>query len=128
RRMACMTNTYDFVRTPFGDALPDFSNAGVVRFDHSEADDPTVPWLLEKVTLSLGAMPVPDPGAADELAHLVDRYFEGEIIDFRDHVSFDCQLAPGFAGDALRAIAGIAYGGTLSYGEVAVAAGSERVA
>ncbi|QTV79984.1 methylated-DNA--[protein]-cysteine S-methyltransferase [Microbacterium sp. NIBRBAC000506063] len=123
-----MTYRYDFVPTPFGDALAVFSDDGIVRFDLSEAEDPTVPWLLESVALSLGAMPEPDAGAADELAHLVAEYFEGLPIDFREHVAFDWRLATGFSGDALRAIADIPFGETMSYGEVAIRAGRPRAA
>lgn len=123
-----MTYRYDFVPTPFGDALAVFSDTGIVRFDLSEADDPGAPWMMERISRALGAEPEPDAGAADELAHLVAAYFDGDMIDFGTRIRFDWQLAPGFAGDALRAIADIPYGQTLSYGEVAVAAGRPRAA
>ncbi len=123
-----MTYRYDFVPTPFGDALAVFSDEGIVRFDLSEAEDPTVPWLLEKVSAHLKETPEPDAGAADELAHLVDAYFAGQVVDFRDRLRFDWRLAPGFAGEALRAIADIGYGETMSYGEVAIRAGAPRAA
>src|SRR5690606_13472024 len=123
-----MTFRYDFVPTPFGDALAVFSPEGIVRFDLSEADDPTVPWLLEKVSRHLGAMPEPAAGAGDELAHLLAAYFEGEPIDFRAHLRFDWRLADGFNRRALQEIATIGYGQTMSYGDVAVAAGAPRAA
>lgn len=118
-----MTYRYDFVPTPFGDALAVFSPEGLVRFDLSEAEDPGVPWLLERVSRELGSMPEPDAGAADELAHVVSAYFDGEPVDFREHVRFDWQLVRGVARDALEVIAGIPFGETMSYGEVAVRAG-----
>ena len=48
--MDVMTFRYDFAPTPFGDALAVFSDEGIVRFDLSESDDPSVPWLLESVS------------------------------------------------------------------------------
>ncbi len=123
-----MNHRYDFVPTPFGDALAVFSNDGIISFDLAGDADPPAPWLLESVARQLGATPVPDTGAADELAHLVAAYFDGEQIDFQEHVRFDWSLATGFAGDALRAIAQIPYGETMSYGDVAVRAGSPRAA
>lgn len=118
-----MTFRYDFAPTPFGDALVVFSDEGVVRFDLSEAVDPTVPWLLEDVSARLHAVPVPDPGAADELAHLLQDYFDGSPVRFDEHVSLDWRLIDGFHRDALQSVADIPWGQTASYGEVAVLAG-----
>lgn len=118
-----MTFRYDFAPTPFGDALAVFSDEGIVRFDLSESADPRVPWLLEGASRRLGSVPEPDPGAADELAHLLDAYFEGEPVRFSDHLRLDWRLAEGFHRAALQTINGIEWGQTLSYGEVAVLAG-----
>lgn len=118
-----MTFRYDFAPTPFGDALAVFSDEGIVRFDLSESEDPSVPWLLEGVSRQLHADVVPDPGAADELAHLLDAYFEGEPIRFTDHLRLDWRLVDGFPLTALHTICTIEWGQTLSYGEVAVLAG-----
>ena len=118
-----MTFRYDFAPTPFGDALTVFSDDGIVRFDLSEAADPSVPWLLESVTGQLGATPEPDPGAADELAHLLDEYFDGVPVRFDEHVRLDWRLVDGFTRAALQTICTIEWGQTLSYGDVAVLAG-----
>lgn len=118
-----MTFRYDFAPTPFGDALAVFSDEGIVRFDLSESDDPSVPWLLEGVSRQLGAVPEPDPGAADELTRLLDRYFDDEPVRFEEHLRLDWRLVDGFALTALRAICTIDWGETMSYGEVAVLAG-----
>lgn len=118
-----MTFRYDFAPTPFGDALAVFSDEGIVRFDLSESEDPSVPWLLENVAQELRAVPEPDPGAADELADLLDRYFDGAPIRFNEHLSLDWRLVDGFPRRALEAIGTIEWGETLSYGEVAVLAG-----
>ncbi len=118
-----MTFRYDFAPTPFGDALAVFSDQGIVRFDLSEADDPTVPWLLENVARRLGAVPEPDPGAADDVTALLARYFEGEPVRFDDHVDLDWRLIDGFHRRALETICEIGWAETMSYGEVAVIAG-----
>lgn len=119
---------YDFVPTPIGDALVTFSDDGVVSFDLSEDADPTVPWLLEAISTRLRTVPEPDPGAADELAHLVAAYFEGEPIRFDEHVRLDWRLIDGFARDALLTVAEIPWAQTMSYGEVAALAGSPGAA
>lgn len=123
-----MTFRYDFAPTPFGDALVVFSDEGIVRFDLSESADPSVPWLLEDISARLHAVPVPDPGAADELAHLLDEYFAGVPVRFDEHLRFDWRLVDGFHREALHAITEIEWGETASYGEVAVLAGSPGAA
>ncbi|MFP1603014.1 methylated-DNA--[protein]-cysteine S-methyltransferase [Microbacterium sp. 2216-1] len=123
-----MTFRHDYVPTPFGDALAVFSDTGVVGFDLSETDDPSVPWLIESFGRRLGVPLRHDPGAADELAHLVADYFEGEPIRFDERIAFDWRLIDGFARAALQTICTIPWGETMSYGEVAVTAGSPGAA
>ncbi|WP_029262718.1 MULTISPECIES: methylated-DNA--[protein]-cysteine S-methyltransferase [unclassified Microbacterium] len=118
-----MTFRYDFAPTPFGDALAVFSDEGILRFDLSESEDPLVPWLLEGVTRQLGAVPELDPGAADELAHLLADYFDGDPVRFDQHLRLDWRLVDGFHLSALQTICTIEWGETMSYGEVAVRAG-----
>lgn len=118
-----MTFRYDFAPTPFGDALAIYSDDGLVSFDLSEAADPTVPWLLDQASRMLRAMPEPDPGAADELAVLLDAYFEGAPIRFDAEIPLDWRLVEGFHRAALQTICEIDWGQTLSYSEVAVLAG-----
>ena len=118
-----MTFRYDFAPTPFGDALAVFSDEGLVRFDLSESDDPSVPWVLENVSGQLGAVPDPDPGAADDVIELLDAYFDGAPVRFEDHLEFDWRLVNGFARTALQTISTIEWGETMSYGEIAVLAG-----
>lgn len=118
-----MTFRYDFAPTPFGDALAVFSDEGIVRFDLSEAADPSVPWVLDSVVRELHAVPEPAPGAADELAHLLDDYFEGAAVRFDEHLRLDWRLAQGFQRDALHQICEIPWGETMSYGDVATRAG-----
>ncbi|GAA3942152.1 methylated-DNA--[protein]-cysteine S-methyltransferase [Microbacterium soli] len=123
-----MSFRHDFVPTPFGDALAVFSDVGIVSFDLSESEDPHVPWLLESVSRRLGAVPDEEPGTGDELADLLAAYFEGEPIRFDEHVSFDWRLTTGFTRTALQAVCEIGWAETMSYGEVAVVAGSPGAA
>ncbi|PRA80850.1 methylated-DNA--[protein]-cysteine S-methyltransferase [Microbacterium sp. MYb66] len=118
-----MTFRYDFAPTPFGDALAVFSDEGIVRFDLSESEDPLVPWLLEGVTRQLHAVPEHEVGAADKLAQLLADYFDGEPVRFEDHIRLDWRLVDGFHRTALQTISSIAWGETMSYGDVAVLAG-----
>lgn len=122
-----MTFRYDFAPTPFGDALAVFSDEGIVRFDLSESEDPSVPWLLEGISRALGAVPEPDPGAADEVTALLETYFEGQPTDFSG-LSLDWRLVRGFALSALHTIRTIEWGETMSYGEVAARAGNPGAA
>src|SRR5690606_9759781 len=123
-----MSFRYDFAPTPFGDALAVFSDEGIVGFDLSESADPQVPWLLEDVSRRLHAVPDFDPGAAHELTLLLDAYFEGEPVRFDERIAFDWRLIEGFPRTALQTICTIAWGETLSYGEVAALAGSPGAA
>ena len=123
-----MSYRYDFAPTPFGDALAVFSDAGIVSFDLSESTDPGVPWLLEGVSRRLGAAPEKAPGAADELTDALAAYFEGEPVRFDECFAFDWRLVYGFTRSALQAVCDIPWGETMSYGEVAVIAGSPGAA
>ncbi|MGW9627719.1 methylated-DNA--[protein]-cysteine S-methyltransferase [Microbacterium sp. NPDC055521] len=123
-----MSYRYDFAPTPFGDALAVFSDAGIVSFDLSESADPRVPWLLESVSRRIGETPVPAPGIADELTAALDEYFDGGPVRFDERFAFDWRLVDGFTRSALHAVCGIPWGQTMSYGEVAVVAGSPGAA
>lgn len=123
-----MSFRYDFAPTPFGDALAVFSDQGVVGFDLSEAEDPDVPWLLESFSRRLQSVPEYSPGTADELAHLLADYFDGAPVRFDEHITFDWRLVDGFQRSALQAVCEIPWAETMSYGEVAVVAGSPGAA
>lgn len=127
-KMNGMSFRYDFAPTPFGDALAVFSDDGLVSFDLSESEDPSVPWLLEGVSRRLGSVPDQQPGAADELSEFLAAYFDGEPVRFDEEVAFDWRLTDGFARAALQAVCEIPWAETMSYGEVAVVAGSRGAA
>lgn len=123
-----MSFRYDLAPTPFGDGLAVFSDDGIVSFDLSEAEDPSVPWLLESVSRRIRAVPEYQPGAADELAHLLADYFDGAPVRFDEQIRFDWSLIDGFPLAAMQAVCEIPWGETMSYGEVAVRAGSPGAA
>lgn len=123
-----MRYQYDFVPTPFGDALAVFSPTGLVAFDLSTAEEEAMPWVFEDVRAALRAPLEEAPGIADETAALVAEYFAGAPIDFHSALRFDWSLTHGFTTAALQAIAEIPYGETMSYGDVAVRAGRPRAA
>ncbi|MDT0158565.1 methylated-DNA--[protein]-cysteine S-methyltransferase [Microbacterium sp. ARD32] len=123
-----MSFRHDFIPTPFGDALAVFSDAGIVSFEITESADLNVPWLLEDVSRRLGEVPEESPGVGDELARWLDAYFDGEPIRFDDQVRFDWRLIDGFPRAALQAVCEIPWGETMSYGEVAIVAGSPGAA
>ncbi|MFE7844270.1 methylated-DNA--[protein]-cysteine S-methyltransferase [Microbacterium sp. NPDC057407] len=111
------------------------------------ATDDGIAWLhpfesplgveLDRVGLALRAVPVPaadaasaadDPAsrfAMDAVVEL-DEYFDGDRRQF--DLPLDWRLVRGFTRDALEAVRRIPYGETAGYGEVAIAAGSERAA
>lgn len=121
--MRHMTYTYDLVPTPFGDAVAVFSADGLVAFDLSATDQPHGPWLLETVSRRLGTVPDAASHAADELAHAVSRYFDGEPVQFTDVISFDWRLVHGFVRSTLQEICRIPWAETAGYGEIAARIG-----
>lgn len=121
--MIHMTYTYDLVPTPFGDALAVFSAEGLTSFTLTEAEHPHVPWLLESVSRRLGTVPDAAPDSADALAALIARYFDGEPINFGEHIAFDWRLTHGFVRNTLQEICRIPWGETATYGEIAASIG-----
>ncbi|MFK4115094.1 methylated-DNA--[protein]-cysteine S-methyltransferase [Microbacterium sp. NPDC006705] len=108
--------------TPIGDALLVVTETGLA---HLDILDRPAEIALADLALSLGALPVHDPGAAADVAAELDEYFAGRLRHFRTPI--DWLLAPpGFAGDALRAVCRVPYGEVATYGEIAITAGSPR--
>lgn len=119
-----MTFTWDAVPSPIGLVVAVFSDSALVSV-HVTDTDPL--WEVERVSRLLFETPTHQPGAAHELARQLAEYFAGERREFT--LRLDWRLAgDGFTADALRAIADIPYGETISYGDVAVLAGRPRAA
>lgn len=120
--------------SPVGDILIVATDDGIVSLHPFEGP---LGLELERVGLALRAVPVPaadvaepvdDPAssfAADAVVQL-DEYFDGDRREF--DLPLDWRLVRGFTRDALEAVRKIPYGETAGYGEVAIAAGSERAA
>ncbi len=91
----------------------------------------TLPWrsredALDELSLELGDAGE-DESAFSALADKLRRYFSGKEMDFTS-VAISIGHLPAFERGALEAAAAIPYGQTVSYGELAVRAGSPKAA
>ncbi len=119
-----MTYTWDAAPSPIGLVVAVFAGTALVSV-HITETDPL--WEIERVSRLLYETPRHEPGAAHDLARQIDEYFAGTRQTF--DLELDWRLAgSGFAAEALHTIAGIAYGETMSYGDVAALAGRPRAA
>lgn len=111
-----------YIETPIGRLLLATTPAGVVRVAFPE-EEPAA--ILEQISRSLGSEAELSEGETPEAGHEIERYFAGELRTFRSTV--DLSLVPaGFQRRVLEATAGIPYGRTATYGEIAEEAGSPR--
>lgn len=115
-----MTFRYTVTATPIGAAVAVFDGERILAL--GTAEDPM--WVTEAVARELRADLAPADGDVAGLGAQLDEYFDGSRTRF--DVEIDWRLAPGFAGDALRAVCEIPYGETAAYGEVAEMAGRPR--
>ncbi len=113
---------YSVHPTPIGEALIVVADGGLVGLDVLEVALGAAERHLERLSMHLHAVPVPDAAATAEVTAQLDEYFAGERRDF--DLPLDLGAVDGFARRALEAICTIPYGETASYGEVAVLAGS----
>ena len=87
-----------------------------------------MPWELSLPGEAAGRDAVPAASAspaAARWAHLLEQYFAGDPVEFPlDVVAFAAAHGcTGFEADVLHALAAVPYGATVSYGELAAAAG-----
>lgn len=114
--------TISYLETSIGKLLLAATPVGVVRLAFPEEEPSAV---LEQISRSLG----PDIELAEAETPVagreIERYLAGELKRFRSTV--DLSLVPdGFERRVLEATAGIPYGRTATYGEMAEEAGSPR--
>jgi methylated-DNA-[protein]-cysteine S-methyltransferase len=118
---------YASVDSPFGRLLVARTDRGVVRLKlpssrgHQVSDDQT----LEDLATYVSPRVLEAPSRLDDERRELEEYFEGK----RDHfdVAVDWALTPeGFRNRALHAVAGIPYGQTRTYAEIAKQAGNAR--
>ncbi|MGH2957822.1 MAG: methylated-DNA--[protein]-cysteine S-methyltransferase [Solirubrobacterales bacterium] len=112
---------YTELDSPFGKMLVAGTERGLVRvaWPHREWDS-----LLEEIAEVISPRILEAPGRLDEARRQLDAYFEGGLHRF--DLPLDWRLTHGFQGKAIRQIARIPYGKTLTYRELATRAGNPR--
>jgi methylated-DNA-[protein]-cysteine S-methyltransferase len=113
---------FDVVDTPIGPLLVAASDRGLaaISFD----SDPE--GQLERLARIAGPRVLRSPEATDLARRELDEYFEGRRRAF--DVPLDLRALPTFTVDVLRALAGVPYGETTTYGELAARVGHPRAA
>ncbi len=118
---------YTEVDSPFGKMLVAGTDRGLIRvaFPHRKGTA-TRDWeaLLEEIATVVSPRILEAPERLDDVRRQLDEYFEGERHDFE--LPLDWRLTHGFHGKAIKQIARIPYGKTLTYGELAAKAGNPR--
>ena len=112
---------YRTLETPVGALLLAATDAGLVRVAFASEDHDSV---LETLAAKISPRILLAPARLAEAARQVDEYFAGTRTQFE--LPLDFRLSRGFRRDVLGHLAGIAYGRTESYAQVAEAVGSPR--
>lgn len=112
---------YASADSPFGPLLLAKTGRGLVRVGLPNQDpDELLVDLAERVSPRV----LEAPAELDEARRELDLYFEGRLDRF--DLPLDWSLSSGFRLRVQQAIAGIPYGETASYTEMAAKAGNER--
>jgi methylated-DNA-[protein]-cysteine S-methyltransferase len=118
---------YTEVDSPFGKMLVAGTERGIVRaaLPHRRGTA-SRPWdaLLEEIAEVISPRILEAPERLDDARRQLDAYFEGRLHEF--DLPLDWRLTHGFQGKAIRQIARIPYGETLTYAELAARAGNPR--
>lgn len=113
---------YATVDSPIGALLVAGTGAGLVRVAFS-GEEPG--HVLEELAARLSPRVIEAPVRLDPVRRQLDEYFEGRRKAFA--IDIDWALASGFRRLVLQSLfAGVAFGETVSYRELAVRAGSPR--
>lgn len=112
---------YRTVDTPVGALLLAATQEGLVRLAFEREDFDTV---LEALAARVSSRVLESPTRLDAAARQVEEYFSGMRRTF--DVPLDWRLTKGFRRTVLEHLAGIGYGATESYTQVAAATGSPR--
>jgi methylated-DNA-[protein]-cysteine S-methyltransferase len=112
---------YTTTDSPFGTLLLAKTPKGLVRvgLPNQDADE-----LLVDLATRVSPRVLEAPAQLDETRRELDLYFEGKLTEF--DLPLDWQLSKDFRRKVLRAIAGIPYGQTRSYTQMATSAGNVR--
>jgi methylated-DNA-[protein]-cysteine S-methyltransferase len=121
RRQGLLDASYTCVDTPIGALWVAATPCGLARVVlPGTAPEPAITELAAAV----GPRVLEDAEPFEQLRRQLDEYFEGRRRTFE--VALDRCLIRGFARAVLAETAGIPYGQTRSYGEIAALAGSPR--
>jgi methylated-DNA-[protein]-cysteine S-methyltransferase len=112
---------YATTDSPFGSLLLARTPRGLVRVGLPSQDADA---LLEDLATRVSPRVLEAPAQLDDARRELDLYFAGKLTDF--DLPLDWQLSKDFRRKVLRAIAGIPYGQTRSYMQIATSAGNER--
>jgi methylated-DNA-[protein]-cysteine S-methyltransferase len=110
---------YRVVDTPFGALLVAATDAGIVRVAFEREDHARV---VEQLAATVGARVLRTSRRTDEAARQLDEYFAGRRRRF--DLTVDLRLVGGFRRDVLVLLRDVAYGRTVTYAELARAAGN----
>lgn len=118
---------YAEIDSPFGKMLVAGTERGIVRaaLPHRRGTA-SRPWdaLLEEIAEVISPRILEAPERLDDARRQIEAYFEGRLHEFE--LPLDWRLTHGFQGKAIRQIARIPYGETLTYAELAARAGNPR--
>jgi len=112
---------YATADTPLGPLLLATTSRGLVRvaFPGERPDD-----ILAELSREVSPRVLESPARLDGVLRELDEYFERRRERF--DVPLDWRLSHGFRNRALKALAGIPYGRTITYSELAARAGNPR--
>jgi methylated-DNA-[protein]-cysteine S-methyltransferase len=112
---------YTTTDSPFGALLLAATPKGLVRvgLPNQDANE-----LLVDLAARVSPRVLEAPARLDEARRELDLYFDGRLERF--DLPLDWRLSEGFRLRVLRAIAGIPYGETRNYTQMATSAGNER--
>lgn len=113
---------YATLDSPVGTLLVAATPRGLVRIAYVDGEDEAT--VLGHLAAEVSPRVLAAPRKLDEPRRELDEYFAGRRRRFE--LPLDWQLTRGFAQRVLRATAGVPYGETSTYKQVATAAGSPR--
>lgn len=114
---------YARVDSPLGPLLAAATPRGLATLSYSDFRG-GVDAVLEDLAVKLSPRILEAPARLDDVRRELDEYFEGRRRAF--DVALDLSLARGFGRRILEATAGIPFGETRSYREVAAGAGNPK--
>jgi methylated-DNA-[protein]-cysteine S-methyltransferase len=110
---------YATIDSPLGPLVVAATPRGLVRVAYTES-----PAVLEELARKISPRVLEAPARLDPVRRELDEYFEGRRVEF--DLPLDWALTRGFTSRVLQATAGIAFGSTSTYAQVASQAGSPR--